>query len=110
MMARSGGNAMAEIGTILFASDLSAESDHAFEHARFLAERFQARVTLFHALEMPPDYYRSPIDAQDDGRGRWAAKVRQELCHRARTLTVPHEIVVDAGHVGGHILADLAVL
>jgi nucleotide-binding universal stress UspA family protein len=101
---------MAEIKTILFASDLSPESDYAFEHARFLAERFRARVTLFHALEMPPDYYRSPIDAQDDGRGTWAAKVRQELCHRARTLTVPREIVVDAGHVGGHVLADLAVL
>jgi nucleotide-binding universal stress UspA family protein len=101
---------MTEIGTILFASDLSPESDYAFEHARFLAERFRARVTLFHALEMAPDYIRGPIDSQDDHRGRWAAKVRQELCQRARTLTVPHEIVVDEGHVGGHVLADLAVL
>lgn len=101
---------MADINTILFASDLSPESDYAFEHARFLAERFRARVTLFHALEMSPDYYRSPIEAQDDSRGRWAARVRQELCQRARTLTVPHEVVVDDGHVGGHVLADLAVL
>lgn len=101
---------MAEIRTILFASDLSPESDHAFEHARFLAERFQARVTLFHALEMPTYRYDSPIDGQDDPRGRWAAKARQELCQRARTLTVPHEIVVDEGHIGGHFLADLAVL
>jgi nucleotide-binding universal stress UspA family protein len=99
-----------EIQTILFASDLTPESDLAFEHARLLAERFHARVTLFHALEMPPDRYQGPIDDQDDRRGRWAAKVRQELCHRARVLTVPYEIVVDEGHVGGHVLADLAVL
>jgi nucleotide-binding universal stress UspA family protein len=102
--------AMAEIQTILFASDLTPESDFAFEHARFLAERFRARVTLFHALEMPADRYLGPIDDQDDRRGRWAAKVRQELCHRARGLTVPYEVVVDEGHVGGHYLADLAVL
>jgi nucleotide-binding universal stress UspA family protein len=99
-----------EIQTILFASDLTAASDCAFEHARFLAEHFRARVTLFHALEMPPGGYEGLMDFQDDARGRWAAKVRQELCHRARTLTVPHEIVVDEGHVGGHSLADLAVL
>jgi nucleotide-binding universal stress UspA family protein len=36
--------------------------------------------------------------------------VRQELCSRARSLKVPFEIVVDEGHVGGHFLADLAVL
>ena len=101
---------MAEINTILFASDLSPESDYAFEHARLLADRFRAHVTLFHALEMSPEPYPGPIDDQDDRRGRWAAKVRQELCCRARTLTVPHEIVVDEGHVGGHVLADLSVL
>lgn len=101
---------MAEIQTILFASDLTPESDHAFEHARFLAERFRARMTLFHALEMPREAYQGWIDSEDDRRGRWAAKVRQELCQRARTLAVPHEIVVDEGHLGGHVLADLAVL
>ena len=101
---------MAEIQTILFASDLTPESDAAFEHARFLAERFRARVTLFHALEMPAERYDGPVDAQDDRRGRWGARARQELCSRARGLTVPFEIVVDEGHVGGHVLADLAVL
>ena len=101
---------MTDIQTILFASDLTPESDFAFEHARFLAERFRARVTLFHALEMPADRQPGWDDEQDDRRGRCAAKVRQELCRRARTLTVPFEIVVDEGHVGGHALADLAVL
>jgi nucleotide-binding universal stress UspA family protein len=101
---------MAEIQSILFASDLTPESDHAFEHARFLAERFRARMTLFHALEMPRERYEGWTDMQDDRRGRWAAKVRQELCQRARTLTVPFEIVVDEAHTGGHALADLAIL
>jgi nucleotide-binding universal stress UspA family protein len=101
---------LAEIQSILFASDLTAESDLAFGHARFLAERFRARLTLFHALEVGPDRYADPADAQDDRRGRWGAKARQELCSRARGLTVPFEIVVDEGHVGGHVLADLAVL
>ena len=101
---------MTEIQRILFASDLTPESDVAFEHARFLAERFRARVTLFHALEMPAERYEGPVDAQDDRRGRWGARARQELCQRARALTVPFDIVVDEGHVGGHVLADLAVL
>jgi nucleotide-binding universal stress UspA family protein len=102
--------AMGEIQTILFASDLTPESDVAFGHARFLAERFGARLTLFHALELPADRYEDPADVQDDRRGRWGARARQELCTRARGLTVPFEIVVDEGHVGGHYLADLAVL
>jgi nucleotide-binding universal stress UspA family protein len=101
---------MTEIQTILFASDLTPESDVAFEHARFLAEIFRARLTLFHALELPADRYAGWVDSQDDRRGRWAAKVRQELCHRSRGLTVPHEIMIDEGHVGGHALADLSVL
>ena len=101
---------MTDIQTILFASDLTPEADVAFEHARLLAERFRARLTLFHALEVPPDRYADPADAQDDRRGRWGARVRQELCQSTRGLTVPFDIVVDEGHVGGHVLADLAVL
>ena len=101
---------MTEIQSILFASDLTSESDFAFEHARLLAERFRARLTLFHALEVPAVPYGDPAEAQDDRRGRWGARVRQELCNRARGLTVPFEVVVDEGHVGGHYLADLAVL
>ena len=101
---------LAEIKSILFASDLTPESDVAFAHARLLAERFGSRLTLFHALEVPPDPYDDPAAAQEDRRGRWGARVRQELCSRARGLKAPFEIVVDEGHVGGHVLADLAVL
>lgn len=101
---------LAEIKSILFASDLTPESDVAFAHARLLAERFGARLTLFHALEVPPGPYEDPAAAQEDRRGRWGARVRQELCSRARGLKAPFEVVVDEGHVGGHVLADLAVL
>src|SRR5262245_19098689 len=75
--------AVAEIQSILIASDLTPESDVAFAHARLLAERFRARLTLFHALEVPADRYGDPADAQEDRRGRWGARVRQELCSRA---------------------------
>jgi len=101
---------MSEIRTILFASDLSPESDRAFEHARFLAERFGARLTIYHGLEMPRAEYSGWVDANDDRRGRWERKVREELSRRAGSLTVPHEIVVEGPVLGGHFLVDLALL
>lgn len=101
---------MSEIRTILFASDLSPESDRAFEHARFLAERFDARLTIYHGLEMPRTEYSGWVDANDDRRGRWERKVREELSRRASSLTVPHEIVVQGPVLGGHFLVDLALL
>lgn len=45
------------IRELLFPSDLSAESDRAFEHARLLAERFSAPLTLYHAVEVPDPSY-----------------------------------------------------
>jgi len=98
---------MAEIHTILFASDLSSESDRAFEHARFLAERFRARLTIYHALEMPRSQW---ADATDDHRARWVNAARAELSRRATGLTVAPEIVVQGGIMGGHVLVDLALL
>jgi len=101
---------MAEIRTILFASDLSPESDQAFDSARFLAERFGARLTIYHALEMPRTEYAGWVDADDDRRARWERQVREELARRTSSLTVPHELVVEGGLVGGHMLVDLAIL
>jgi len=98
---------MAEIRTILFASDLSVESDRAFEHARLLAERFRARLTVYHALELPRAEW---IDATGERRARWAQGVRADLARRAAGLSVPPEIVVEGGIVGGHLLVDLALL
>jgi nucleotide-binding universal stress UspA family protein len=101
---------MTEIRTILFASDLSPESDRAFEHARFLAERFRAQLTIYHGLEMPRAEYAGWMDPDDDRRGRWERKVREELLRRASSLTVPHEVLVQGPILGGHFLVDLALL
>jgi len=101
---------MTEIRTILFAADLSPESDGAFEHARFLAERFAARLTIYHGLEMPRAEYAGWVDPRDDRHARWERRVREELSRRAATLTVPHEVVVEGPVPGGHYLVDLALL
>ena len=37
-------------------------------------------------------------------------QVREELSRRARSLTVPHDVVVQGPVVGGHFLVDLALL
>jgi nucleotide-binding universal stress UspA family protein len=100
---------MTEIRTILFASDLSPESDRTFAHATFLAERFGARLTLYHALEMQGMH--APGQGTDPASlTRWEKTVRQQLGRRASKLTVEHEIVVQGGLVGGHVLVDLALL
>jgi nucleotide-binding universal stress UspA family protein len=101
---------MTEIRTILFASDLSPESDRAFEHARFLAERFDAYLTIYHGLEMPRSQYAGWVDVDDDRRARWEQRVREDLSRRASTLKIPHEVVVQGQLVGGHFLVDLALL
>ena len=101
---------MNDIRTILFPSDLSPESDRALEHARFLAEQFGARLTIYHGLEMPRSELQAWTDAREDRRAEWERKVRQELERRAAGLTVPHEVVVEGGLVGGRFLVDLAIL
>lgn len=101
---------MTQIRTILFALDFSPESDRAFEHARLLAECFEARLTIYHALEMRHAEDARENDVADDRWGEAERKVREELARRVSHLTVPHEIVVQRGPVGGHILVDLAVL
>jgi nucleotide-binding universal stress UspA family protein len=74
-----------------------------------LAERFRARLTLYHALE--PYGEHAPAPGSDPASlARWAESVRARLARQASSLTVPHEIVVQGGLVGGHVLVDLALL
>jgi nucleotide-binding universal stress UspA family protein len=101
---------MTELRTILFAADMTPESDGAFEHARFLAERFGARLTIYHGLEMPRSEYAGWVDPRDDRPARWERRVRERLSARAATLKVPPEIVVEGPIPGGHFLVDLALL
>src|SRR5262249_4410992 len=68
----------AEMQKILFAAAVTPESGLACGHARLLAERFGARLTLYHALDAPAERYGDAMDDQDDRRGRWGARARQE--------------------------------
>jgi nucleotide-binding universal stress UspA family protein len=64
---------------ILFASDLSPASDRAFDHARLLAERFGAKLSLYHVIEVD--------DARDlnDAPGKFSEVWRRvELAARAQ--------------------------
>jgi nucleotide-binding universal stress UspA family protein len=102
---------MKDLKEILFPSDLSAESDQAFEHARFLAEAFGARLTLYHAAGVPPGEY-GPWAAgrEDEVWTRVESKARHELGRRAEGLHTPFDIVVRHDVPAAPVLADLAIL
>jgi nucleotide-binding universal stress UspA family protein len=61
------------IRDVLFATDLSPEADRALEHAALLAERFDARLTLYHATEVP-----------DPAQPHWAFAHEHEVWCRAQ--------------------------
>ena len=69
---------MAEIQSILFASDLTPESDHAFEHARFLADLAildiiqKTRPDLIGDGHAQPEGVRELVPRQRDPPGRAA--------------------------------------
>lgn len=46
---------MYELRTILFATDFSESSDHAFGHALALAKKFNARLLILHVINEPVD-------------------------------------------------------
>jgi nucleotide-binding universal stress UspA family protein len=91
---------------VLFPSDLSPESERAFEHARFLAERFEATLTLYHSVEVPDPSYAHWAFAH--GHEIWCRAeqaAREALNRRAETLGVSHTVVVER-----HASADGALL
>ena len=96
---------------ILFPTDLSPESDHAFEHARFLAELFQARITLYHAVEGPRAAYADWVEVGEELLyARVAARAREALAQRTKDLTVPHKLVVKGGVPALPLLVDVVLL
>jgi nucleotide-binding universal stress UspA family protein len=72
---------------ILFASDLSEASDRAFDHARLLAERFDAHLVLYHALavEVPPPP--GPVNREIHRRLERAARDHLERCAALTSAT-----------------------
>jgi nucleotide-binding universal stress UspA family protein len=99
---------MAGIQHVLHPTDLSVESRRAFDHARLIAERFGARLTVYHALVSEVQLYDTEAAAQarDDAA---EAAVRAQLASLVQPLAAPHEIVVER-NVVVPAFADVAVL
>jgi nucleotide-binding universal stress UspA family protein len=87
---------MVSIREILFSTDLSPESDRAFEHVQFLADRFGASVTLFHVAEVPDHHFAHWAFAHGHEIWDHAEKLAREcLERRAETLKAKHRIVLE---------------
>jgi nucleotide-binding universal stress UspA family protein len=96
---------------ILFPTDLSVESDRAFEHARFLADSFRARLTLYHAAHVPPSEYGAwSAGHEAEVWARVEKEAHRVLSERVAGLSSPCEIVVRHDVPATPLLADLAIL
>lgn len=94
---------------ILFPTDMSAESDRAFEHARFLAEHFGANITLYHAVELARrEYSRWVKGNADEVWARLGEEARRELARRTEGLGFPFKVVVTVP--AGPSAVDLSLL
>lgn len=102
---------VAVIREILFPSDLSPASDLAFEHARLLAERFRARLTLYHAVETGREGAGDEPDAPERERLRRAVEnAHQHLDRRVEGLSFDHRVVVEPRPHAGSSLLDLIAM
>lgn len=87
---------MVSVREVFFPTDLSLAADRAFDHARFLAERFEASLVLYHAVQVPD--HRLPHWAFAHGHEIWVAAerhARECLERRAETLKVSHRVIVE---------------
>jgi nucleotide-binding universal stress UspA family protein len=81
---------------LLFPTDLGPESDRAFDHARSLAARFGARLTLYHAVEVPD--HRFAHWAFAHGHEVWChaeLEARRDLERRAEGIEPAPRVVVE---------------
>jgi nucleotide-binding universal stress UspA family protein len=87
---------MVSIREVLFPTDLSPESDRAFDHARLLAKSFEASLVLYHAVQVPD--HRQAHWAFAHEHEVWAMAerhARECLARRAETLDVAHRVIVE---------------
>jgi nucleotide-binding universal stress UspA family protein len=78
---------------VLFPSDLTRASDGAFDHARFLAEQFDARLTLYHVVEIPS--HGSAVSTSGEEVLRRMEKAAGEhLGRRAASVATRTQVVV----------------
>jgi nucleotide-binding universal stress UspA family protein len=81
---------------VLYPTDLAPESERAFEHARFLAEGFQARLTLYHAVEFPdPVYVHWGFNRSHAIWLEIEKSAERQLQAKADTLQVSHAVEVE---------------
>jgi nucleotide-binding universal stress UspA family protein len=66
---------------ILYCTDFSEDADYAFLTALDMAEKYQARLFIFHVLHSPYKYMRSIVDEQ--GPGGEEAFISQELTEKS---------------------------
>jgi nucleotide-binding universal stress UspA family protein len=87
---------MVAVREVLFPTDLSPESDRAFDHARFLAESFDASLVLYHTVPIPDHHQAHWAFAHE--HEVWATAERHAcecLRRRAETLKVSHRVIVE---------------
>lgn len=86
-LAEKAGTPAIEIREILFPTDQTPQSALAFEHARLLAERFGARVTLYHVVQAPPlTAATDPDDPQFEALRRAEVRAHEHLDRLAGRL------------------------
>jgi nucleotide-binding universal stress UspA family protein len=88
------GVATASIRRILVPSDLSLSSARALGHAQLLAERFDARLTLFHVVEAPTPGGPLTWNPAREAARRAEQHARESLERAAAGIHVPHSVVV----------------
>jgi nucleotide-binding universal stress UspA family protein len=98
------------IRRIFFPTDLSPESDRAFGHARLLAARLGAGVTLYHAIEIAPARWVRAAGREEELRHILATEARALLAARSSFLDGPRDIVIDEEVSAAPGLADISVL
>ena len=87
---------MIQLRHVLVATDLGPDSAAAFAHGRALAERFSARLILYHAVPVPDHRYAHWAFAH--GHEVWMAAerhARAELERLTAALACPHELVLE---------------
>jgi nucleotide-binding universal stress UspA family protein len=92
---------------ILFPSDLSAESDAAFEHARFLARWLGGRLTLYHAVEMPRHSPEGLWDRAEEVQRQAEASGRAHLEKLAASVDVDTRLLVESTYSAHRSLVQL---
>ncbi len=87
---------MIAIREVLFPTDFSSESDRAFDHARFLAESFEASLVLYHAVPVPDHTQAHWAFAHEHEVWATAERhARECLARRGETLNVSHRVIVE---------------